>query len=119
MPELTSISAIPNRALTFYVTEDETGFVLKGERDHKGSLPAVNLPTLQIRYKAKLVFRVSVTTPFYILQSNGTTQMAGVKNQGITDGALIWNMEERGDTYYGNARGVNYKGIIKRVFGVP
>lgn len=120
MPELTSISAIPNRALTFYVTEDETGFVLKGERDHKGSLPGGSkLPTLQIRYKAKLVFRVSVTTPFYILQSNGTTQMSDVKNQGVTDGVLIWNMEERGDTYYGNAKGGTYRGVIKRVFGVP
>ena len=119
MPELTSISAIPNRALTFYVTEDAGGFVLKGERDHKGALPAGNLPTLRIRYKAKLVFRVSVTTPFYILQSNGTTQMSDVKNQGITDGVLIWNMEERGDTYYGNAKGGNYRGSIKRVFGVP
>jgi hypothetical protein len=119
MPEVTSISAIPNRSLTFFVTEDGAGFILQGERDHKGSLPAVNLPTLKIRYKAKLVFRVSTTTPFYILQSNGTTQMALVKNQGITDGLLIWNMEERGNSYYGNEKGGAYRGSIERVYGEP
>ena len=119
MPEKTCISAIPSRSLAFYVTEDETGFVLKGERDHKGALAAGNMPTLKIRYRAKLVFRVSTTTPFYILQSNGTTPMALVKNQGITDGVLIWNMEEYDASCYGNAKGGRYRGVIERVYGVP
>jgi hypothetical protein len=119
MPEVTSISAIPDRALTFHVTEDGSGFVLKGERDHKGALPAGNLPTLKIRYRAKLVFRVSTTTPFSILQSNGTTPIALVKNQGITDGLLIWNMEERGNSYYGHAKGGAYRGSIELVYGLP
>jgi hypothetical protein len=101
------------------VTEDGGGFILKGERDHKGALPAGNLPTLKIRYRAKLVFRVSTTTPFSILQSNGTTPIALVKNQGITDGLLIWNMEERGNSYYGHAKGGAYRGSIELVYGLP
>ena len=121
MPDVTSISAIPNRSLAFYVTEDETGFVLKGERDHKGALTAAagKIPTLKIRYKAKLVFHVSTTTPFYILMANKTSQMASVKNQGITDGMLIWHMEDRGNSYYGNAKGGAYQGSIERVYGLP
>jgi hypothetical protein len=117
-PQINRINSIPYSALTFYVTEDVSGFVVKGERDHMGPLdPASRMPTLRVRFLAKLVFRVSTTTPFYIL-SLGNSPRSGVKNQGVTDGVLIWNMEETGSSYYGNAtKTAAYKGSIQKVFG--
>ena len=103
--------------MAFYVTEDAGGFVLKGERDHEGPLSgarmAARMPTLKVRFLTKLVFHVSTTSRFYILRTNGT-QMSGVKNQGVTDGVLIWHMEEYGDSRYGNS---TYRGTIQKVFG--
>ena len=117
MPEKNRINAIPYSALTFYVTEDGTGFIVKGERDHKGPLSADKMPTLNIRFLTKLVFYVSTTTPFYIYENNGTSQMSRVKNQGVTDGLLIWYMEHNGDSKYGNSKGGAYISNIKKVFG--
>ena len=71
------------------------------------------MPTLKVRFLTKLVFHVSTTSRFYILRTNGT-QMSGVKNQGVTDGVLIWHMEEYGDSRYGNS---TYRGTIQKVFG--
>jgi len=117
MPQKSRINAIPHSALTFYVTEDETGFIVKGERDHMGPLSAGNTPTLRVRFYTQLVFRVATTTPFYILRLDGTA-MSGVKNQGVTDGVLIWNMEHTGDSIYGNAsKTAAHKGTIQKVFG--
>ena len=116
MPRLSRINAIPYSALTFYVTEDGTGFIVKGERDHMGALSAGRMPTLNIRFLTKLVFYVSTTTPFYILHNNGTSQMSKVKNQGVTDGVLIWYMDHNADSKYGNNKG-GYISNIKKVFG--
>jgi hypothetical protein len=119
-PQKSRINTIPYSSLTFRVTEDATGFVVKGERDHMGPLGSSSMPTLRVRFLAKLVFRVSTTTPFYILTRDGTP-MSGVKNQGATDGVLIWNMENVGDpelsymvARYGNAA---HNGTIQKVFG--
>jgi len=44
--------------------------------------------------------------------------MSGVKNQGVTDGVLIWNMETNGNSFYGNAsKTTEYKSSIQKVFG--
>ena len=113
-PTRTHLTAFPYSALSFYVTEDAGGFVLKGERDTAGPLStASRMPTLQVRFATKLVFHVSTTSRFYILRLNGS-QMSGVKNQGVTDGLLIWHMEEYGDSRYGNS---TYRGTIQKVLG--
>ena len=117
MPLLSRIEAIPYCTLKFYVTEGASGFVVKGDRDHMGSLSG-NLPTLRVRFLTKLVFYVSTTTPFYILKLNNA-QMPDVKNQGVTDGMLIWKMEVTENSYYGNSgkAAASYKGSIQKVFG--
>jgi hypothetical protein len=118
MPTKSRIAAIPYAALTFYVTEDETGFVVKGERDHMGPLSAADrMPALRVRFLAKLVFHVSTSTPFCILHQN-ETRRSDVKNQGVTDGVLIWHMEDTASSIYGNAsKTAAYKGSIQKVFG--
>ena len=118
MPLLTRVSGIPYATLTFHVTEDAGGFVVKGERDHTGALGSGKMPTISVRYGAKLVFHVSVTTPFHIYQSNWTA-MPNVKNQGVTVGSLIWHMEteSRAASIYGNTTAAGFRGSIKRVFG--
>jgi hypothetical protein len=121
LPKLSYVSKIPYCTLKFHVTEDESGFIVKGERDHAGLLdPLSRTPTLRVRNGTKFVFRVSTTTPFYILRTDRAV-MSGVKNQGVTDGVLIWNMENVGDpelsymvARYGNAA---YNGVIQKVFG--
>jgi hypothetical protein len=118
MPTKSRIQAIPYNSLMFYITEDGSGFIVKGERDHMGPFVGGKMPiTLNVRFLTKLVFKVSTITPFYILNLDGSL-MAGVKNQGVTDGVLIWNMETNGNSFYGNAsKTTEYKSSIQKVFG--
>ena len=118
MPTKSRVNAIPNRALKFYITEDASGFIVKGERDHMGPLSAGNMPTLNIRLLTKSIFYVSTTTPFYILNTDNNEE-SNVKNQGITNGVLIWNMETESNYFYGNAtKTASYKSSIRKVFPV-
>ena len=120
MPEITSISAIPRQSLDVPRDGGRKWLRSEGRARPQGRVaPRATCRRSRFRYRAKLVFRVSTTTPFSILQSNGTTPIALVKNQGITDGLLIWNMEERGNSYYGHAKGGAYRGSIERVYGLP
>jgi hypothetical protein len=119
-PRKSRINTIPHSSLTFHVTGNDGGFTVSGERDHMGPLGSSLMPTLHVRFLTKLVFRVSTSTPFYILRLDGS-QMSGVKNQGVTDGVLIWNMEDVGDAAlgytvarYGSA---SHNGVIQKVFG--
>jgi hypothetical protein len=75
------------------------------------------MPALRVRFLAKLVFHVSTSTPFCILHQN-ETRRSDVKNQGVTDGVLIWHMEDTASSIYGNAsKTAAYKGSIQKVFG--
>jgi len=121
-PTYSSIGTIPYAALTFYITEDAVGFVLKGNRDHMGSLPdGEKMPVLNIRFLSKILFYVSTITPFYIMDALGAKKDSSeVKNQGITNGLLIWmNTTVPQDASYGKfgaAIGPYRKQIVK-VFG--
>jgi len=126
MPTKSRVNRIPYRTLTFYVTEDALGFIVKGERDHKGSLPAdEKMPVLNARFLTKFIFHVSTITPFYIFNENGQKiEDERVKNQGTTKGLLIWfNTEYNHDCYYGSdkistgAKTNAYKNMIKKIFG--
>jgi hypothetical protein len=121
MPTKSRIDPIPYSALTFYITEDALGFIVKGERDHMGPLPdGEKMPIINARFLTKFIFHVSTLTPFYILNNNGSIiPVSEVKNQGITNGILIWmNTERPYDCYYGNpTKGGAYKKMIKKVFG--
>jgi len=120
MPTKSRVNPIPYSVLTFYVTEDALGFIIKGERDHMGPLASGNMPIINARFLTKFIFHVSTVTPFYILHNNGDIiPDSQVKNQGITNGMLIWNNTERPyDCFYGNPTKVGaYKNMIKKVFG--
>jgi len=123
MPTKSRINPIPYSVLTFYITEDAVGFVVKGERDHMGSLPVgQKMPILYARIPSKIIFYVSTITPFYIMNEWGAEfRTSEVKNQGITNGLLIWNYSEKMyDYYYYGKVGVgvgNYKNKIVHVFG--
>ena len=121
MPTKSRIDPIPYSALTFYITEDALGFIVKGERDHMGPLPdGEKMPIINARFLTKFIFYVSTVTPFYIINDNGEIiPVSQVKNQGITNGMLIWiNTERPYDCYYGNPTKVGaYKNMIKKVFG--
>ncbi len=122
MPTYNRVWTIRYATLTFYITEDALGFIVKGERDHKGSLPAGKMPVLNVQIGTKLLFYVSTVTPFYIIKLNGdaASDSKQVKNQGITNGLLIFN-DEITDLfyYYGklNTTVGAYKNEIRRVFG--
>jgi hypothetical protein len=123
MPTKSRINPIPYSSLTFYITEDALGFIVKGERDHMGSLPVgQKMPILYLRIPSKILFYVSTITPFYIMKANHTeAPISEVKNQGITNGLLIWKYSDRytENSYYGKL-GVSvgsYKNQIIKVFG--
>jgi hypothetical protein len=121
-PTYNRIYTIPYIDLTFYITEDALGFIVKGDRDHNGLLPVgEKIPILNVRIGTKLLFYVSTVTPFYIMNElqQQAQASAKVKNQGITKGLLIWNHETSEDFYYGKLGGEigKYKNKIKRVFG--
>jgi hypothetical protein len=122
MPTKSRIGPIPYLTLTFYITEDALGFVVKGDRDHMGSLTSGKLPILNIRFGCKVLFYVSTITQFYIMENNGNEAPASeVKNQGITNGLLIWinNYRAYEDSYYGKLGSSvgSYKNKIVKVFG--
>ena len=123
MPTISRIGPISYAALTFYITEDAVGFVLKGERDHMGSLPdGQKMPVLNIRFVSKILFYVSTITPFYIMDEWGVKLSdSEVKNQGITNGLLIWmNTTRPHDSSYGKfgaTIGGRYRKKIVKVFG--
>jgi len=121
MPTYNRVWTIRYATLTFYITEDALGFIVKGERDHKGSLPAEKMPVLNVQIGTKLLFYVSTVTPFYIIKLNGdkASDSKQVKNQGITNGLLIFNNEITDLFYYGklNTTVGAYKNEIRRVFG--
>ena len=120
-PTYNRIYTMPYIELTFYITEDALGFIVKGDRDHNGLLPAEKIPILNVRIGTKLLFYVSTVTPFYIMNQYQQQAAASykVKNQGITKGLLIWNHETIYDFYYGKLGGEigKYMNQIKRVFG--
>lgn len=126
MPTKSRINTIPYSTLTFYITEDALGFIVKGERDHNGPLAAGNMPELNVRVCAQLLFYVSTITPFYIMNHYGIEldSWNGVKNQGTTNGLLIWNNRDMAtDGFYGKFKGQynttvdTYMNKVKRVFG--
>jgi hypothetical protein len=121
MPTKSRVNSLPYSALTFYITEDALGFIVKGDRDHNGSLAAGKMPILNIRFLSKILFYVSTVTPFYIMKKDGTVAPGSeVKNQGITNGLLIWNYTERyDDSYYGKLGSSvgTYKNRVVKVFG--
>ena len=122
MPTKSRVDAIPYSVLTFYITEDALGFIVKGDRDHNGSLATGKMPVLNIRFQSKILFYVSTVTPFYIMKANGTVAPdSEVKNQGITNGLLIWNYLNRynENSYYGKLGSSvgTYKNTVIKVFG--
>ena len=122
MPNKNRVNVIPYSALTFYITEDALGFIVKGDRDHNGSLATGKMPVLNIRFQSKILFYVSTVTPFYIMKADGTVAPdSEVKNQGITNGLLIWNYLNRynENSYYGKLGSSvgTYKNTVIKVFG--
>jgi hypothetical protein len=121
-PTYSRIGPVPYADLTFYITEDPLGFIVKGERDHMGSLPdGQKMPILNIRYVSKILFYVSTITPFYIMDQWGFKKdYLEVKNQGITNGLLIWmNLTSPSDASYGKFGAAigPYRQKIVKVFG--
>ena len=125
MPTKTRINTIPYSTLTFYITENALGFIVKGDRDHNGTLAAGNMPELNVRVCTQLRFYVSTITPFYIMNYQGIKLPSsnGVKNQGATNGLLIWNNQDMDlDCLYGKFKGDynttvdKYMNKVKKVF---
>jgi hypothetical protein len=120
-PTYSRIGPVPYADLTFYITEDPLGFIVKGDRDHMGSLPdGEKMPTLNIRFLSKILFYVSTITPFYIMDQWGKKNYLEVKNQGITNGLLIWmNLTTPYDASYGKFGAAigPYRQKIVKVFG--
>ena len=63
-----------------------------------------------------IIFQEFIRTPD--LYHLSLLECLNVKNQGVTDGVLIWNMEYNDNSIYGNAnKTALYKSSIQKVFG--
>ena len=116
MPTKYNSYAFADRRLEFSVTEDGDGFILAGVKDHRGALAAGRRPTLHMRLRTQLIFKVNTTTPFYIQYKHDGKLLPAhvwVKRQGITLGNVVFTVSERMSMLYGDrAKGANWYGEI-------